>query len=431
MMLHSYRKRLEADLVAWTAAGLIEPSQALGIRRAVAAKAGGSRLPALLGLLGGLLLASSVLAFVAANWALVPRIGKLSGILILIIAALATALHVDRKGARLASDAASTTATLIFGAGVALVGQMYHLPADWPAGTALVGIGALVVAALMRSDGALLIAFACMIAWLFGVHDETVSGVNLPYLAFFAPALALALGRSNRAVHHLAVLAALAWLVLLVGDNTLRAAELGTHIAYLLFVAVCFIGLGLLAAEGRLPVLFSACTAWGLMGYIVVIGLQLARVLEPSGAVAGFAAPRVIVAGLLGVGAVVALLALLPDRKSAGAMAAALVLAMATSLVFWSGAGQSFAGRVLVSALVLLSSSAMIVAGAVMAQRRVSLAGAGAFGLAVIVLLYRTVGTLLDQSLFFLVGGVLLIAIAVGMRRLLQRFGAPQPGGAP
>ena len=111
-------------------------------------------------------------------------------------------------------------------------------------------------------------------------------------------------------------------------------------------------------------------------------------------------------------------------------MAAALVLAMATSLVFWSGAGQSFGGRVVVSALVLLSSSAMIIAGAVMGQRRVTLAGAGAFGLAVIVLLYRTVGTLLDQSLFFLAGGVLLIAIAAGMRMLFQRFGVSQPGGA-
>jgi uncharacterized membrane protein len=85
---------------------------------------------------------------------------------------------------------------------------------------------------------------------------------------------------------------------------------------------------------------------------------------------------------------------------------------------------------VVVSALVLLSSSAMIIAGAVMGQRRVTLAGAGAFGLAVIVLLYRTVGTLLDQSLFFLAGGVLLIAIAAGMRMLFQRFGVSQPGGA-
>lgn len=430
MLLHSYRKRLEADLIRWAAAGLIQPEQAGGIRRAVQADAGGIKLPAILGMLGGLLLASSVIAFVAGNWEHMPRVGKLAGILILIVAALAVAFHFQRKQTSLAADAASTTATLIFGAGVALVGQMYHLPADWPAGTALVGIGALVVAALMRSDGALIIAFICMIAWLFGLHDDRMPVINWWYLAFFAPALVLDFGRDNRAVHHLAVLAAIAWLVLIAGESVFREAEMGTHIAYLLFVSVSFIALGFLASDGKLPPLLSACTVWGLMGYVIVIALQLARVLEPSGAVPGYAAMRVVVSGVLALGAIGALLALLPDRKSAMALAAALVLAIATSMVFWSGMGQSFAGRVIVSALVLFSASAMVVAGVVMGQRRVSLAGAAAFGLAVIVLLYRTVGSLMDQSLFFLVGGIMLIAIGSGVRKLVQRF-APQPGGAP
>jgi uncharacterized membrane protein len=68
--------------------------------------------------------------------------------------------------------AAATCAALIFGAGVALVGQMYHLPADWPAGSLLVGCGALAVAALLRSDGALLTAFACMGAWFAGLTTD-------------------------------------------------------------------------------------------------------------------------------------------------------------------------------------------------------------------------------------------------------------------
>ncbi|MGL4438484.1 MAG: DUF2157 domain-containing protein [Bosea sp. (in: a-proteobacteria)] len=430
MLLQSYRKRLEADLIKWTSAGLLQPEQVSGIRRAVQADAGGIKLPAVLGMLGGLLLASSVIAFVAANWELLPRVGKLAGILILIAGALTVAFRLSQKSSSLAVDAASTTATLFFGAGVALVGQMYHLPADWPAGTALVGIGALLVAALMRSDGALIIAFVCMISWLFGLHNDRLPVINWWYLAFFAPAFLLALGRSNRAVHHLAVLAAIAWLVLIIGDSVFRDAEIGTHIAYLLFVSVIFTALGLLASDGRLPPLFSACSAWGLLGYVIVIALQLARVLEPSGAVPGQAALRVVISGVLGLGAVAALVVMLPDRKGALAMAGALLLAMATSMVFWSGIGQVMSGRIIVSALVLLSACAMVVAGAVMGQRRVSLAGAAAFGLAVIVMLYRTVGSLIDQSLFFLVAGVALIALGSGVRKLLQRFN-PQPGISP
>ncbi len=430
MILSSYRKRLEADLTRWTGAGLIAAEQAGAIRRSVQADAGGIKLPAILGMLGGLLLASGVAAFVAANWDMIPRVSKLVGILVAIIIAIAFALRFERRGATLASDAASTCTALIFGAGVALVGQMYHLPADWPAGTVLVGIGAFVVAALLRSDGALIVAFACAMAWLFGVFDEREYTTNWWYLVLYMPCLLFALGRSNRAVHHVAVLAGMAWLALLVGEGMFRDAEFGTHIAYLLFVSVIFVGLGALADEGRMPHLFSACMAWGLIGYMLVIALQLARILEPSVAVPGHAAQRVVISGLVALGTVGALLVLQADRKGGLALAVALLAAMATTLVFWSGIGRGFSGRVVIAALVLASACAMVVAGSVMGQRRISLAGAGAFGLAVLVLLYRTVGSLLDQSLFFLVGGALLIGIGSGVRKLLQRFNPPT-GAAP
>jgi uncharacterized membrane protein len=428
MLFQSYRRRLEDDLVKWTASGLIQPEQAGDIRLAVGAEAGGVKLPAMLGFLGGLLLASSVIAFVASNWDWLPRIGKLVGILALIVAALAVALHFMRKEAWLASDAAATTATLIFGAGVALVGQMYHLPADWPAGMALVGVGALAVSLLMRSDGALIIAFACMAAWLFGTHSERMPMINWWYLAFYLPAFMLAIGRVNRAVHHAAVLGGIMWLAFLVGETLLDDTVFGTHIAYLLFASVTLIVFGLMASVGRLPPLFAAGLDWALIGFVLVLTVQLIRILDPVGGAGGTAALRVIVSGVLAVAALGFLLHRFPDRRGAIAMALTLALAMATSIVFWMRLGQTFAGRVLVSALILTSACAMIVAGGVLGQRRVLLAGATAFGLAIVVLLYRTVGSLLDQSLFFLVGGILLIAMAFGVRKLLGAF-APANGG--
>ena len=68
MLGSSYRKRLEADLIRWVDGGLLSADSAGAIRRSVAREQGGFRLPALLGLLGGLLIAASVAAFVAANW---------------------------------------------------------------------------------------------------------------------------------------------------------------------------------------------------------------------------------------------------------------------------------------------------------------------------------------------------------------------------
>ena len=54
------------------------------------------------------------------------------------------------------ADAAVTLATLCYGAGISLVGQMYHLPGDWPAGAMLIAIGGLVAAALTGKNGPLI-----------------------------------------------------------------------------------------------------------------------------------------------------------------------------------------------------------------------------------------------------------------------------------
>jgi uncharacterized membrane protein len=53
------------------------------------------------------------------------------------------------------------------------------------------------------------------------------------------------------------------------------------------------------------------------------------------------------------------------------------------------------------------------------------LAGSGLFGLAILILLGQTIGTLLDQSVFFLVAGGLLLALAGGARKLFARLSPP------
>ena len=44
--------------------------------------------------------------------------------------------------------------------------------------------------------------------------------------------------------------------------------------------------------------------------------------------------------------------------------------------------------------------------------------GYAVFGVSILILLWRTVGSLLGQSLFFLVAGVVLLGLALGARRL-------------
>lgn len=419
MLLSSYRKRLEADLVNWTHAGLLQPEQAAAIRRASNVDSG-LKLPSIFAMLGGLLLAAGVIAFVAANWQGIPRVAKLGGVIAAIIAAIAVAWALNRRGLARAADAASTCATLLFGAGVALVGQMYHLPADWPAGALLVGLGALAVAALMRSDGALVIALASGAAWLFTSFSDSGGKLTPWYLVFLLPAFLLAMGRQGRAVHHAAVLALGLWL-LLVAAEPLSSAAFGSQLAYALALAIASIALGALALDKGWPPLFSAFLPWGLFGYVSALAAQLARIFDPRG-VAGTANLPLVIAGIAALIGIAALYRLSTDKRSGLLLAAALATAAAIPLQFWSGLGFLGLGRIIVAALLLTSASLMVAAGATSGLRRVSVAGTAAFGLNVLVLLYVTVGSLMGQAVFFFVGGIALIVFAIYARKLLARL---------
>jgi uncharacterized membrane protein len=423
MLTGSYRKRLEADLIRWVGEGLVTAEAAGAIRRSVAAE-GGFKLPGLLGLFGGLLIASSMAAFVAANWELIPRLLKLAAILIGVVAALGIAARLDSRGSRMGADAAASCGVLIFGAGIALIGQMYHLPADWPAGALLVALGALVVAALLRSNGALAIAFVALCAWSGGRWQESQGALQGTFFLVYLPALWLAWGRQNRLVHHLAVLALAFWLVMVPGDWVGRGFDYGL-LAYGLAISASFVALGATALDRGGLALLGCCLPWGLFGFVLMLDFELIRILDLYGSRAGRAFWANYAAYAAAFAAIAACAGLARDRRFAWPLALALVLGLVVPLVFWSGLATGLAGKVVVASLVLGSAIALVVAGVTGGVRRLTLAGSGMFGLAILILLWQTIGTLLDQSLFFLVAGALLLALAGAARRLFARLARP------
>jgi uncharacterized membrane protein len=423
MLTGSYRKRLDADLIRWVGEGLVSAESAAAIRRSLARESG-FKLPALLGLFGGLLIAASVSAFVAANWEEIPRLAKLAMVLVALSGALAVAVGLERKGSDRGADAAATCGTLIFAAGVALVGQMYHLPTDWPGGALLIGLGALAVALLLRSNGALIVAMIGIGCWSGGRWEESQGQVHLWFWLPFLPALWLAATRQNRLVHHVAVLAVGAWLAMLPGNWAFIRFDYGL-LAYVLAVATLFVALGACGLDRGGPALLTAMLPWGLIALILTLNVELVRILDADEARGGTALWLNYFAYALAVPAVVGLAVLGREQRFVWPLAIALFMGLLVPVLFWSGGGASLAGKVVVAALILAIAIGMVVAGAGGGVRRLSIAGSALFGIAIIVLLWQTIGTLLDQSLFFLVGGAILIALASGMRRLLAAFSKP------
>jgi uncharacterized membrane protein len=425
MLTGSYRKRLDADLVRWVGEGLVSADNAAAIRRSLAAE-GGFKLPTLLGMFGGLLIAASVAAFVAANWEEMPRLVKLGMILAGIVGALGISARLESRGSSGGADAASTGGVLIFAAGVALVGQMYHLPTDWAGGAMLIAIGALAVALLQRSNGALIVALAAISAWSGGRWEESDGALHLAFFILYLPALWLALSSRNRLVYHLTVLALGLWLVMLPGDwmNFTHSFSYGL-LAYWLAISVSYVAIGALALDRGGPALLTCCLPWGLLGLMISLNIELFRILDISESRAGTATWLNYVSYAFAIAAILAGAALAREKRFAWPLAGALLLSLIVPLIFWSGSVVGLPGKAVVAGLILLTAIGLVVAGATGGIRRITLAGSVLFGIAILILLWQTIGTLLDQSLFFLAAGAVLLGLASGARRLFARLSKP------
>jgi uncharacterized membrane protein len=428
-----YRQQLEADLIKWVAAGVISGEAAQSIRKARFSDEAKSRLPGIFAMLGALMLAASVSAFVAANWQEIPRLVRLAGILTIIAGCFLPALLLQRRDHPAAADAAITFATLCFGAGIALVGQMYHLPSDWPAGAMLVAIGGLIAAALTGKSGPLVIAFVAMTSWSFGrVEVALFREIHWAFLLLFVPGLLLALGRENRLLAHAAVLALSVWVwALLMPQN-------GVKIFFNLIdgglaISAAYIAIGLLALDRGWPAVIKALLPWGAVVFGILLCLEIALVLDHS--LLGVHAATFVVYPAYGVAlAALAAYAMLARERDSGRLViiAACAVGLMTPLIFAGLAEADVLRRALVSIAVFVSAVGLIAGGLLLGLRTFIVVGYAVFGVSIFILLWQTIGTLLSQSLFFLVAGVALLVLAGGAHKLANwsRSGVDTPSGS-
>jgi uncharacterized membrane protein len=434
-----YRQRLEADLVKWVAGGVISGDAAQSIRKARFGEEAASRLPAIFAMLGALMLAASVSAFVAANWQEIPRLVRLVGILTIIAGCFFPALLLERRGMPNGADAAITLATLCFGAGIALVGQMYHLPADWPAGAMLIAIGGLAAAALTGKNGPLVIAFVAMTSWSCGRFDVWQwREIHWSFLLLFVPGFLLALGRENRLLAHAAILALSVWLAtLLLQPSDARALTAEKYVFNLvdggLAVSAAYIAIGLLALHRGWPAVIQALLPWGCWVFGILLCVEIFSVLEKSLVSVHAVGPYLYPAYGAALVSLAALAVLGPERdKAKFVIIAACVAGLTIPLMLAGFAGTNIPIRVLVPIAVLASALALIAGGLLAGLGSLIAVGYAVFGASILILLWHTIGTLLNQSLFFLVAGVALVGLAAGARTLANRSrrDIAQPSGS-
>jgi uncharacterized membrane protein len=130
-----------------------------------------ARLAHTLGILGGLVAGFGVILFFAANWSEIPRPLRVALLLAGVVAFFAAGfvLREVRGTHPEIGHAFIFLGTVLFGASVFLVGQMYHVQAHDPLGFLLWAGGALVMAALVRSGPIAALGLISFFAWL--VHE--------------------------------------------------------------------------------------------------------------------------------------------------------------------------------------------------------------------------------------------------------------------
>jgi uncharacterized membrane protein len=183
-----FYRQLQTELEDWKQAGTITGAQAEAIlARYVVIPPLYGRLIVVLVTLGAILAGVGIIILVSANWQVIPRPAKLAMLLVLVAGAYFAGywLKYRRDYAR-AGSAIIFVGAMIFGAGLFLIGQQYHMPLDDPKLMLWWFVGVLPLAYLTRSRAILILAILAALAGLGYKTGQWARDVSDPQFAFFA-----------------------------------------------------------------------------------------------------------------------------------------------------------------------------------------------------------------------------------------------------
>ena len=171
------RAWLRAALDEWVRDGLVTPQTA----RAISERHGldspgrgaGPLLAAVLLGIGGLLIGGGVMALVAANWQEIPSVAKISGLFVLLLGLHAAAYQMLRSGRERLGHGLLLAACVVYGGGIGLMAQVFHISSSTGLAWLLWSAGALASAWAAGSTPSGLLALGLAAYWYLDHGHET------------------------------------------------------------------------------------------------------------------------------------------------------------------------------------------------------------------------------------------------------------------
>ena len=278
---------LARQIDLWQSQGLLDQETADRLRLDVKTRNKSFGIGGVLAVLGSLLLGAALILFIAANWEVIPRIWRVALILLVMWSGYLGGAWLQQRGddgqgnklAVIFAPALYLLSAITYGAGIALIGQMYHMSGDMTTAALAWGVGVLIAALLLRAP--ILTAAALGIGgfYLSTVLHELGGQVNLVAsyrwvlpLYILAGIGAIIYTKADKAMHLLAMLS-LAYLLAMYFDLESSAVL----IAMIALGAVLIIGQGLWPAFERLSYGFgSQLAGYGLAA--VLLGMFIFQV---------------------------------------------------------------------------------------------------------------------------------------------------------
>lgn len=406
------------ESASWVNSGVITEEQRNGITGIYIPEGSGKleerkneRFIAVISVLGAILLGLGVILFFASNWKAIPVGGKLTLIfgLTIITYAVGYWLAYERKSFPRVGNSLIFLGVIFFGAGIWLVAQIFHIKADYPLGQLVWALAGLAAAVTLRQKSILALSVVLLCIW--NVLQQTQNaGYNFlfPALIFLA-IIPLAVRMQSRLTAVLGVVGLTIWVIVNVSMDEvgLGSAAAIVMMLFLSLYALAYSGEKFLR-EGRLH---------SVLNFIFVLGVLISGFMLTFKDIEWEWLPSYtpeIYAGILLTILVLSTIYnvfLKHGRKRGNIIENVAIIAAAVYLLtFISGLYSSLIFTITFNIVYALLMVGMVYKG--FAERKVLYINTALvfFVLDVIARYFDYAWKLIDRSVFFMAGGIILLA---------------------
>lgn len=170
----SFQRKLEQEIELWLKEGILLPDQKERILeryrllKRADEKAGPGKLATTISILGSILVGVGVILFIASNWSAIPNWGRLFIVFFSMLASYGLGFYLRYEAKNYPKVGASLIllGSLIFGTGIFLIAQIYHITVHYPNGPLLWGLFVLPLAYLLRFKSLISLAILVLLIWL-------------------------------------------------------------------------------------------------------------------------------------------------------------------------------------------------------------------------------------------------------------------------